>query len=113
MKKDLSDSLTFLLPLFGRPTFTKRWLEFARETHITSQIYIADGKTNDSPFSNPDFHCQFPDLNIVYKRYDDIDICSFFNKMYNSLQAISTDYVVMSDNDDFPSVSCCPAQTTH
>ena len=97
-----SDLLTFLLPLYGRPKLTSRWLHHASRYSLSSPVYIADGKPNDSPFHSPGYRSAFPNLRISYTEYLDTNIHDYFCKLFHALSAITTPYVVLCDNDDFP-----------
>jgi glycosyltransferase domain-containing protein len=43
----------------------------------------------------------FPNLQIEYRRYNDLSFRDFYLKIQDALSSIKTPYVMMSDNDDF------------
>ena len=102
MKSRFSNSLTYLLPLYGRPHLTTRWLRHASQNSLTSPVYIADGKPSDSPFATSNYLQNFPNLHLNYVEYQDNTPNDYFCKLFHALSAIRTPYVVLCDNDDFP-----------
>lgn len=103
----MDQRLTVLLPLKGRPDFTLRFLWYANHIHLPYKILIADGE----------FHPElskllenakdlFPNLAIEYVVYtDDANFGLFQRKMADAVSRVTTPYVVVCDNDDFPVVS--------
>jgi len=96
-------NITVLLLLKDRSNFTQRWLEVHNDLGFSLPIHIADGSLT---YQNSNIIHKFlnskPVLNIDYKFYGkDINLEKFYQKIYEAVRCISTDYVILADNDDF------------
>ena len=99
----LKDSLTILIPLWGRDYATKRILEHMSSTGVPFKILLADGGGSDqSSRINSE---NYPNLNLEYQNYgSDSSIHDFHRKMDLACSSITTPLTIMIDNDDFVSV---------
>ena len=97
---DLKDSLTILIPLWGRDYATRRILEHMSQNHVPFKILFADGSGKD----NSEWINKYKDngnLNIEYYNYgSDDSIHKFMRKMDLACSTITTPFTVMIDNDD-------------
>lgn len=78
-----------------------RWLWHADRICLPFRVIVADGQvhpTIDRLLSNP---ATFPHLSFDYHRYEDRSFSDFFRKCVDALGKVQTQYVMMSDNDDF------------
>lgn len=99
----MSQRLTVVLPLRGRPLFTLRFLWHANAARLPYKFIIADGEVTPALArlleGSPTI---FPHLDIDYIRYpDDTDFGRFFAKLTDALQRATTPYAMVADNDDF------------
>ncbi len=99
----MSQRLTIVLPLRGRPLFTLRFLWHANAARLPYKFIIADGEVNPALARLlENAGAIFPDLDIDYIRYpDDTDFGRFFAKLTDALQRVRTPYAMVADNDDF------------
>jgi len=96
----ISNKLTILLLVKGRPDFTKRWLKYANENLKNLDLIIADGskeneryKIDKTSFSN----LRIQQIDCPYDKNIEI----YQKKILNSLSLVKTEYVCMMANDDF------------
>ncbi len=95
----IKDSLTVLIPLFGREDLTKRILHYFQEIKLPFKIVMADG--GKKPLHDWINDKNYPDLNFQYKYYgEDISIHHYMEKMYNSFKLITSPLLIQVDNDD-------------
>jgi|21_taG_2_1085346.scaffolds.fasta_scaffold00062_24 glycosyltransferase domain-containing protein len=100
---DYKDSLTILVPLWGRFPETLRMLKHMSDVKMPFKILLADGGGNDhkEKFNKKNY----PDLNLEYISFGrDNNIHDFMVKMNKSCQKIDTPLTIMVDNDDLLSV---------
>ena len=100
---DYKNSLTILVPLWGRFTETLRMLKHMSDVKMPFKILLADGGGNDhkEKFNKKNY----PDLNLEYISFGrDNNIHDFMVKMNKSCQKIDTPLTIMVDNDDLLSV---------
>jgi glycosyltransferase domain-containing protein len=93
--------LTILLTLKGRDLYTLRWLWHANRISLPFPVFVADGEVNPIVARLIEDPAVFPNLNIDYRRYNDLTFHDFYLKLQDALSNIKTPYVMMSDNDDF------------
>jgi len=93
-------NITLLLTIFNRPQFTKKWLNFANKEKIPFKIFICDGGgINLDPER---IYKNYPNLDITYyksKYY--INYQFFWEKFYESLKQIKTEYTYLVEDDDY------------
>ena len=93
--------ITILLTVFNRVEFTKKWLHFANEIKLNFKIFLCDGgMANELPSLIS--KNAYPNLNIKYykaKYYENYE--NFWEKFYESLDRIDTDYTYLAEDDDF------------
>lgn len=91
------NKLTFLLPLKGRPDYTRLWLE--KNVRPDYDYFVADGGVDD------DNELLFRELNLpnlTYVRFaPDLSIECYVEKMLQASLGVKTKYVMTCDNDDF------------
>lgn len=93
--------ITILLTVFNRVEFTKKWLKFANNINVKFKIFLCDGgEDNELPLLIK--KNTYPNLNIKYfkaKYYQNYE--KFWEKFYESLNLIDTDYTYLAEDDDF------------
>jgi len=96
----IEDTLTILIPLWGRDNCTHGILKFMSNENVPFKIIMADGDGEDkSNWINTEV---FPNLNLEYRHYGlDSDINRFMRKMYLAFSSVTSPLTVMVDNDDF------------
>jgi glycosyltransferase domain-containing protein len=91
------NKLTFLLPLKGRPDYTRLWLK--KNVRPDYDYLVADGGVDD------DNELLFRELNLpnlTYVRFaPDLSIECYVEKMLQAARRVKTTYVMTCDNDDF------------
>lgn len=99
----MSERLTIVLPLKGRPLFTLRFLWHANASRLPYRFLLADGQVRPQLTSVlVNSREVFPNLNIEYLQYpDDVSFSRFFAKMDDAINRVRTPYVMLADNDDF------------
>lgn len=99
----VEDSLTILMPLKGRDSFTKKILKHSTQLGIPFKILVADGgNVDNSSWINKDY---YPSLNIEYHYFGvDSSIHRFMVKMNKACSLITSPLTIMVDNDDFVSL---------
>jgi len=97
------DSLTILIPLWGRFEETLRILNHMSSINMPFKILLADGGGNDDKDKlNKD---NFPKLDLEYHSFGrDKTIHDFMVKMNKAFSIIDTPLTIMVDNDDFLSL---------
>lgn len=92
------DDITLLIPLKGRESITKKFLQSLNSRKCPFPIYIADGSQHPIEGLNTD---NYLNLQIKYNYYGfDKNIKTFIRKSYLSLSDIETQLVMMVDSDD-------------
>lgn len=97
----LNPELTILLTTKGRDIFTLRWLWYANSILLPYHIYIADGQPNEIIVRLLSDKSVFPNISYQHELYNDTDYKAYYRKVEHALNKISTEYVMISDNDDF------------
>lgn len=98
---NISKDLTLILILKDRTPFTWRWFDFYNKHPLPYKTLIADGGSDPSLEKLKD-HSLYPNVNYEYIRYPyDADINTFFQKIYDAVSRVKTNYVVFASNDDF------------
>ncbi len=95
------EKLTIILTTKGRDLFTLRWLYYSNYISLKFPIIIADGQVNPSLEEVVLEKSNFPNISYQYLKYDDTDIPSFYFKCLDAVQKVDTEYVMITDNDDF------------
>lgn len=100
----MSDArLTIVLPLKGKPDFTRRWLAYAAE-RLPYPVLVADGSldADASPVVALCGGYARRGRPVEYVRYPyDADLSAFYEKLVDAVGRVRTPYVVLADNDDF------------
>jgi glycosyltransferase domain-containing protein len=92
---------TILLTIYNRYKFTKRWLDYAKENNFKINIFICDGGTNNA-FKKYINLNKYKSLNIKYYKSEyTTDFSIMFNKFYEAVQRINTDFIYIAEDDDF------------
>jgi glycosyltransferase domain-containing protein len=99
----MTQRLTIVVPLRGRPLFTLRFLWHANAARLPYRFIVADGEVRpELSRLLEDSRTLFPHLDVDYIRYpDDTDFGRYFAKMTDALARVQTPYVMLADNDDF------------
>lgn len=95
------EKLTVLLTLKGRVHHTLRWLKYANDNHFPFLIYIADGQPSEEVrdfLSNPHNICN---IAVEYHEYDDRDRAAFYQKTLDSMNRITSEYLIYCGNNNF------------
>lgn len=93
--------LTVILTLRGRHLHTLRWMWHANRVKLPFHVIIADGEVHaavERVLSDP---ANFPNLSYEYHRYADHSFTDFYRKCIAAVAKVKTQYVILSDNDDF------------
>tara|TARA_R110002020_G_scaffold78506_2_gene197405 strand:- start:275 stop:2434 length:2160 start_codon:yes stop_codon:yes gene_type:complete len=98
-KVNIDDSLTIILPLYGRQRYTKHFLGYLNYIRCPFRVLIADGGKEDlSAIINKE---NYPNVNFTYVKYPfDEDIKSYMKKMRDIYTLVKTPLTIMMDNDD-------------
>jgi glycosyltransferase domain-containing protein len=94
-----SYDLTVLLPLWDRDIYTRNWLEanYSKRYHYL----IADGSSSPNNQAIVNTYST-KKCNIDYYRHPyDNSVSMYIEKMYKSVNVITTPFVMTADNDDF------------
>src|SRR5580704_9790695 len=99
----MTQRLTIVIPLRGRPLFTLRFLWHANAARLPYKFILADGEVRpDLSRLLDDARKLFPNIDVDYIRYpDDMDFAHYFAKMTDAIARAKTPYVMLADNDDF------------
>tara|TARA_R110001583_G_scaffold167723_1_gene320518 strand:- start:43 stop:1080 length:1038 start_codon:yes stop_codon:yes gene_type:complete len=101
---DYKDTLTILIPLWGRYECTLRILNHMSDTNMPFKILLADGGGTD--LKDKLNKKTYPNLNLEYVNFGhDTTIHEFMAKMNKACSMIDTPLTIMLDNDDFLSVN--------
>ena len=96
-----------LLPLFGRPDFTIRILDFYNRIYCKYPFYIPDG-SKIKEFDQKILNKKFPNLKIIYKKYPyDKNFPTYARKMSSMSKKIKEKYIMLIANDDFFNLEFC------
>ena len=94
--------LTILLVTKNRYDYLKRWLNFANLNNFESNIFIADGSSNQEYKKSKINLNNYLNLKIKYNKYsEDKSFTDMYNKVVDSLTQVKTKYCVWADDDDF------------
>ena len=105
MKENLNKKLTFLLLIKERRNFTLRFINFITSGKFEFKLFIADGSKKKIPRYFLD-KLDSANIEYQYKKFPlDKDYKTFQIKIWKSLQNISTKYVLLFSDDDFPIIS--------
>ena len=97
----MASQSTVLLTIYNRYKFTKRWLDYAKQKKFKINIFICDGgKPGDfNKFINLG---DYKSLNLKYfKAKYTKDYSRMFDKFYQAIKKIKTDFVYLAEDDDF------------
>ncbi len=95
------ESLTILLVLKGRVSFTFRWMSYANRINLPFKVLIADGGAGNKAEKLLSDKIRFPDVHYEYIRYPyDETLGDYYAKMCDVLSRVSTPYLLLSSNDD-------------
>jgi glycosyltransferase domain-containing protein len=99
----MSQRLTIVMPLRGRPLFTLRFLWHANAARLPYKFILADGEVRpDLSRLLGNARELFPNIDVEYICYpDDTDFAHYFAKMTDAIACAQTTYVMLADNDDF------------
>jgi glycosyltransferase domain-containing protein len=99
----MTQRLTIVMPLRGRPLFTLRFLWHANAARLPYKFILADGEVRpELSRLLDDSRNLFPHIDVDYIRYpDDTDFGRYYAKMTDALERVRTPYVMLVDNDDF------------
>ena len=97
----MKNSLTILLTLKGRPSFTRRWLDYMAMIKFKHKIIIADGNAdgiakkiiNDEKYSELNF--EFFEMLQTTKYID------YYKMVLQGIDKAQSKYLMLCDNDDF------------
>lgn len=101
MNKFRQEDLTVILPLKGRESFTKRWLNFHNDINLPWPVSVGDGDPESKVTSLFENDAQYKNLKVKYKTFHDINLKSFYKKLWKLIQDSDTPYILFADNDDF------------
>ena len=93
--------ITILLTVFNRVEFTKKWLNFANNINVKFKIFLCDGGADNELLLLINNNT-YPNLKIKYFKaqyYQNYE--NFWEKFYESLSLIDTDYTYLAEDDDF------------
>ncbi|WP_435163244.1 TIGR00180 family glycosyltransferase [Candidatus Pelagibacter bacterium nBUS_25] len=92
---------TILLTIYNRYNFTKRWLDYAKEKNFKINIFICDGG-KDGEFNKIIDLNTYKSLNLkYYKSKYTKDFGLMFNKFYEAVKQIKTNFIYLAEDDDF------------
>lgn len=95
---NLKDILTIVIPLKGRPEYTKRILEYSNWINCPFKILLGDGGNENLKLNKNDF----PDIDFEHIKYPyDKDIQTYSKKMSDLISKVETPLTMMIDNDNF------------
>lgn len=97
----INDELTILLTIKGRHLHTLRWLWHANRIGLPFHVYIADGQPNKTLVDLLSQKDTFPNLSYQHELYEDNDFSCYYKKIEDGLSRVNTEFVMLSDNDDF------------
>lgn len=98
---NVEKKITILLVIKDRLEFSIRWLEYANQIKIPFDIFIADGSSCNN-FSKELDKSVFNDIKFRYRYFGfDDSPKTYYRKILSALKMISTDYIMLADDDDF------------
>ena len=105
----MNNKLSIILTIYGRKSFTQRWLKYHNDNHCDYRILIFDAK-GDNYFSNLDkLKNDYPNLNCKYfllKQPANSNLEFFFKKLLpTAIENLETEYFIIDDNDNFYNTS--------
>lgn len=93
--------LTILLTVKGRPTYTKRWLDYMSLIQFEHNIVIADGDA-DGYTKELIENKSYTELNIDFFEYTQtVNYIDYYKMIVAAIERAQSDYVMLCDNDDF------------
>jgi len=93
--------LTILLTIKGRPTYTKRWLDYMSLIQFEHNIIIADGDA-DGYIKELIENKSYSELNINFFEYrQTVNYIDYYKMIVAAIERAQSDYVMLCDNDDF------------
>lgn len=96
-----NSSLTVLLFIKGRPTFTKRWLDYMALIKFEHNIVIADGDA-DGYTKELLNSLSYKKLKIDFFEYKQtINYIDYYKMVLTAIERADSKYVMFCDNDDF------------
>ena len=101
----MNNKLSIILTIYGRESFTQRWLKYHNDNHCDYRILIFDAK-GDNYFSNLDkLKNDYPNLNCKYfllKQPANSNLEFYFKKLLpTAIENLETEYFIFDDNDNF------------
>lgn len=98
----LSNRLTIVLTIKGRPEFTQRWMHYMNTNQCSYKILIADGGNDRFIQDHLKNRQNYPHLDYDYIRYPyDGSLGIYYKKICDVTDKVSTPYLLYADNDDF------------
>ncbi len=99
----MTQRLTIVMPLRGRPLFTLRFLWHANAARLPYRFILADGQVVPALAGALENSRKiFPEIDVEYIRYpDDASFADYFAKMHDAMRRVETPYAMFVDNDDF------------
>lgn len=99
----MNNKLTLLVTLKDRFEFTIRLCNYLECIQFPFSIFFADGSLEDDHVLFFEDFLKKTRLKITYKRYPpDKILLDYYNKCKQAINEITTPYVMLADNDDFP-----------
>ena len=97
----MNNSLTVLLLLKGRPSFTKRWMDYMNAIKFNHKIIIADGDA-DGVAKKIINHEKYSHLNIeFFEMLQTIKYLDYYKMVLEGINKTQSKFVMLCDNDDF------------
>jgi len=102
-------AVTIVLTLKDRSAFTWRWMRYMNDQRCPYPILIADGGSDQAVEAALRQPASYPHLTYTYLRYPhDHDDRTYFRKLADVVDRVTTPYVWLADNDDFCLLSHVP-----
>jgi glycosyltransferase domain-containing protein len=99
---NVSGKLTIILTLKDRVSFTYRWMQYMNDIACAYPIIVADGGVDLVLEEYLKDYENYPKLNYTYIRYPfDNDLNTFYRKIVDAIDKVTTPYLLFADNDDF------------
>jgi glycosyltransferase domain-containing protein len=96
------NQLTILLAVSGRDQCTERWLSYMEAIKFDGKIIIADGKNNGNALNIYKNFKPNSNLKLSFLQFDTGDsYLKYYELMRDSIEHVSTKYLLLADNDDF------------
>jgi len=97
----MNNSLTILLLLKGRPSFTKRWMDYMAAIKFNHKIIIADGDA-DGVAKKIINHEKYSQLNIeFFEMLQTIKYLDYYKMVLEGINRAQSQFIMLCDNDDF------------